>query len=175
MPLGTTRLALEPLAPGHASEMVTVLAPPELYAVTGGEPPTAQELRARYERQSRGRSPTGDAGWLNWVLRTRADARAVGTVQATVTRRDPGLVADLAWLVTPSAQRRGLAVEATGAVLEWLHGQEVRVVRAMIAPGHEASARVARQLGLSPTPAVVDGEVVWERRSDDATRPGVTR
>jgi hypothetical protein len=33
--------------------------------------------------------------------------------------------------------------------------------RAEIHPEHEASAAVARSIGLAPTTEVVDGEVVW--------------
>jgi len=55
-PLDSDRLALEPLAVDHAAEMLTALAPPELYRFAGGEPPTLDELGARYRRQSRGQS-----------------------------------------------------------------------------------------------------------------------
>ena len=44
-PISTRRLTLMPLSTGHAGEMATVLADPELYTFTGGSPPTRQELR----------------------------------------------------------------------------------------------------------------------------------
>jgi hypothetical protein len=55
-----SRLVLEPLRAAHADEMVVVLSDPWLYRYTGGAPPTHDELRARYERQVKGRSPAGE-------------------------------------------------------------------------------------------------------------------
>ena len=161
--LDTSRLILEPLEPRYTTEMVPVLAAPELYAFTGGEPPSEDNLRARYERQSVGHSPTNDAGWLNWVIRTRETGVAIGYVQATLMVDDDVLVADVAWLVTPSAQNQGFAVEASNTMLAWLFTHHVRTVRALIHPAHDASARTAQHLGLIPTSVVVDDELLWER------------
>jgi len=153
---------LEPLAVEHASEMVTALAPPELYRFTGGEPPTLEELSARYGRQSRGQSEDGSAGWLNWIVRPAGGGPAIGFVQVTLRREKASLMADIAWLVTPSEQGRGVAVEAISSVVTWLHSINVRHIRAFIHPDHTASARVARRTGLAPTTALVDGEILWE-------------
>ncbi|MGV0109450.1 GNAT family N-acetyltransferase [Arthrobacter sp. CP30] len=160
--LETFRLTLEPLEPQHATEMVPVLAAPELYTFTGGEPPTDDDLCARYQRQSGGQSPTGDAGWLNWVIRTKETGAAIGYVQATLTMDDDGLVADVAWLVTPSEQNQGFATEASRTMLAWLLDQHVRRIRALIHPDHDASARIAHRLGLTLTSVVVDDELLWE-------------
>ena len=84
--LCSERLILEPLRAGHAVEMAPLLADPQLYAFTGGEPPTLHELRARYERQAAGRSPDGVERWFNWIVRRHDDGAAVGYVQATVPR-----------------------------------------------------------------------------------------
>ena len=161
--LGTSRLILEALESQHASEMVAVLAAPELYAFTGGEPPAEGTLRARYRRQSVGHSPTDDAGWLNWVIRMKETGAAVGYVQATLAVADDVLVADIAWLVTPSAQNQGIATEASGIMLTWLLDHQVMKVRAFIHPDHDASARIAQRLGLTSTSVVVDDELLWER------------
>lgn len=161
--LDTARLVLEPLEPQHATEMAAVLAAPDLYIFTGGEPPNEDTLRARYRRQSVGHSPTDDAGWLNWVIRMKGTAAAVGYVQATLTMDDGLLVADVAWLVAPSVQGQGIATEAATTMLAWLLAQHVIEVRAFIHPGHDASTRVARRLGLRATRVVVDDELLWER------------
>ncbi len=146
--LDTVRLILEPLKSRHATEMVPVLAASELYTFTGGEPPTEEILRSRYRRQAVGHSPASDAGWLNWIIRVKATRVAVGYVQATLTDEDDALIADAAWIVTPSAQHGGIATEAAGAMLAWLLDQQVVGVRALIHPDHQASARVARRLGF---------------------------
>ncbi|ROS54179.1 GNAT family N-acetyltransferase [Frigoribacterium sp. PhB24] len=160
--LRTDRLSLEPLAVEHASEMVVALAPQDLYRFTDGEPPTLEELEARYRRQSRGQSEDGRAGWLNWIIRCAGRGRAVGFVQATLTREGADLVADVAWLVTASEQGRGLAVEAATAVVTWLTSMGVGRPQAYVHPDHAASALVAERLGLVPTSTVVDDETLWE-------------
>ncbi|MCJ1712682.1 GNAT family N-acetyltransferase [Microbacterium sp. M1A1_1b] len=174
--LHTERVSLEPLTEQHASEMVTALAAEELYRFTGGGPPTLIELEERYRRQSRGQSEDGTAGWMNWIIRPVAGGPAIGFVQATLARQGPALDADLAWLVTVSEQGRGLAVEATAAVVRWLTSIGVGRVRAFIRPDHTASQRVAERLGLVPTSTHVDGEVLWSADTSSTTdRPGVVR
>ncbi len=160
--LDTVRLILEPLKSQHATEMVAALAAPELYAFTGGEPPTEDILRSHYQRQAVGHSPASDAGWLNWIIRVKATQATVGYVQATLTIEDDALIAYAAWLVTPSAQHGGIATEAARTMLAWLLNQRVVGVRAFIHPHHQASARVARRLGFVSTPVVVDGESLWK-------------
>ena len=83
--------------------MVAVLSDPSLYEFTGGTPPTLEELAARYARQAVGHSPDGTEQWLNWVV--LLDTTPVGYVQATVV----GDSAEIAWVISPSVQGRGLA------------------------------------------------------------------
>ena len=155
--LVTTRLVLEPLTVGHAAEMVQVLSSPALYAVTGGDPPSLAELRARYSRQVAG--PGSGERWCNWVL--REGSCLVGYVQATVSAA-PRPVAAVAWLIRPADQGRGLAVEAAAAMVVHLQPLEVAVVTAWIADTHPASQGVARRLGLTPTEQRDEGgERLW--------------
>lgn len=173
--LVTDRLVLEPLSTGHATEMVDVLADASLYAFTGGDPPTIEELTRRYEFQAVGHSPDGAQDWLNWVLRRTDTGAAVGYVQATVgaggegdgdadlAPGSPAVVADLAWVIAPTHQRNGFAAEASGAVRDWLIAAGVPHHVAHIHPDNVASTAVARSLGMRATDAVVDGETRWER------------
>jgi RimJ/RimL family protein N-acetyltransferase len=160
-PLSTARLQLEPLRPGHAAEMVDVLADPDLYRFTGGVPPTAAELADRYARQARGVSPDGCEAWLNWMLRA-GTAGLVGTVQATVRGEGP-LEAELAWVLAPAHQGRGLATEAAGAAMARLRREGVAAFSAYIAPAHAASAAVAGRLGFARSGQHRDGEERWTR------------
>ena len=163
--LRTERVSLEPLSVEHASEMLAALAPQNLYRFTGGEPPTLEELETRYRRQVGGQSEDGSAGWLNWIIRPVDGGPAIGFVQATLTREGSELVAELAWLITPSGQGRGLAREAASAVASWLTSCGATRLRAHVHPEHEASARIAQRLGLAPTSTLVDGEIRWEAPS----------
>ncbi|HYZ61371.1 MAG TPA: GNAT family N-acetyltransferase, partial [Acetobacteraceae bacterium] len=69
----------------------------------------------------------------------------------------------LAWVLGVRFQGRGYAREAAAAVVAWLLAVGVGRLVAYIHPEHAASMGVARALGLTPTDARVNGEVVWER------------
>jgi RimJ/RimL family protein N-acetyltransferase len=161
----TARLSLEPLRADHAAEMAPLLDDDALHRYIGGRPATRSELRDRYRRQSAGRSPDGQEGWLNWVVRHRASGTAVGIVQATLRRDGERLTAELAWVIASRYQRRGYAGEAAIGMAAWLGHQGVRRLVAHVHPEHQASMRVAERLGLAPTEVVVDGEVRWATQS----------
>ncbi|MFJ9775556.1 GNAT family N-acetyltransferase [Kitasatospora sp. NPDC101157] len=158
-PLRTERLDLLPLGPDHADELAAALADPALHAFTGGRPATPEEMRARCARLAAG-SPDPAQVWGNWALRLRADGALTGYVQATV--RPEAAEAELAWVVGTPWQRRGLATEAARALLDHLAATGVTTALAHIHPDHEASARIARALGLHPTPHTQDGEIRWQ-------------
>ena len=104
-----------------------------------------------------GHSPDGSETWRNWVVRQRSDGRTIGTVQATIV----GDEATLAWTIGSDWQGHGYAKEAVTAVSAWIATSGVVWLRAAIHPEHQASAAVARSIGLAPTTEIVDGEVVW--------------
>ena len=153
------RLALEPLRPEHADEMVVVLGDVALYEIIGGEPPSLEELRERYARQAVGRSPDGSQEWRNWIVRTVDDGRAIGFVQATVVDGS----ADVAWLIGTQWQGHGYATEAAREMVALLEQDGVREITAHVRADHSASARVAINLGLSPSDRVEGGEILWRR------------
>lgn len=158
MIIRTGRLTLLPLEVAHAEEMAAVLGDPELHRFIGGTPLTEPELRTRYARLVAG-SPDPAVSWCNWVVRLDAEDCLTGTVQATVS----GEAAEIAWVVGTPWQRRGIAVEATRAMVEWLGTRAgVRTVIAHVHPGHTASAAVATRVGLTATDRVQDGEIRWE-------------
>jgi len=153
----TERLDLEPLTVAHAAELAPLLDDLRLHEFTGGAPASAAALADRYRRLEKRRSPAGNQGWGNWVMRVRATGRAAGTVQATLPADGP---AEVAWVVAREAQGRGYAKEAARSLVALLLADGWAVV-AHIHPGHLASQGVARAAGLSPTGDVYDGEVRW--------------
>jgi RimJ/RimL family protein N-acetyltransferase len=168
-------IVLTPLRVADAPEMSAVLADPALYRFTGGQPPSSEELRARYERQVRGTSPAGDETWFNWICRDRSGGVAAGYVQATVRRTATGDEAELAWVIGAPWQGRGFATSATQLILAWLHEQGVGRVAAFIHPSNTPSQRVALRLGLRLTTHESDGEREWARTltHDVLDEPGV--
>jgi RimJ/RimL family protein N-acetyltransferase len=157
------RLLLEPLTVDAADEMVSVLGDPELYEYTGGQPPTLEQLREEYATEVAGQSADGTQWWLNWVVRWRHSGEPVGYVQATVEDLQGTRVAEIAWVISAAHQRQGVATEASQAMIGWLGSFGVQRVAAHILPNHEASAAVARRLGLHRTDTWVEGEIRWER------------
>jgi RimJ/RimL family protein N-acetyltransferase len=165
-PLVSERVTLEPLSLDHAGPMVDVLSEPTLYTFTGGEPPTLDTLSARYASQIRGPAD-GSQAWFNWIARRHDTGALIGFVQATVASQGQGHRAEIAWVIDPAHQRRGLASEATAAMIGWLHAQGVTRLTAHIHPEHTASQRVAHRQGLRQTSTIEDGEVRWESPSHD--------
>lgn len=163
-PLSSQRLTLEPLRVDHAAEMAPILDDLDLHTYTGGAPATRDELRQMYRRLVVGRSPDGSQRWLNWVVRRRDDGQAVGTMQATVSEANHGLVAEVAWVIGTAQQHQGYAREAAQVMVAWLRRQGSVAVIAHVHPQHRASMAVARAVDLAPTERVVDGEVRWETR-----------
>lgn len=142
--------------------MVVVLADPALHEFTGGEPATLEEMRQRYEAWVRGSGSAAEL-WLNWIVFRSTDGAAVGTVQATIVNLDTDPEAQVAWTIGTPWQRQGYAAEAAAGLVSWLVGHGIVSVVAHVHADHRASAAVASRVGLRPTDAVVDGEVVWRR------------
>ncbi|MEU0277176.1 GNAT family N-acetyltransferase [Streptomyces sp. NPDC006195] len=190
--IDTERLTLLPLRVAYAEEMAAVLADPALYAHTGGIPPTVEELRTRYARQTAG-SPDPEVVWGTWMIGIREEAQEegqrsaescagssaghgptghvlagyvlAGYVQATIGPDGDGRTAELAWVVGTAWQGRGIATEAARGLVRWLKGQGVRSLVAHVHPDHGASAAVAKAVGLAPTGERLDGEVRWSGRA----------
>jgi RimJ/RimL family protein N-acetyltransferase len=163
---GTARLALLPLRVEYSETMAKVLADPELYAFTGGEPPTTAALAERYRRQVAGPGRPGES-WLNWLISTTADDELIGYVQATVI----GAEAEIAWVLGTPWQGRGYAKEAAIGLVAWLDAHGARRIVAHVHPEHSASAAVAAAAGLSNTAQLDDGEHLWVRQNAEQARP----
>lgn len=150
--------------------MTTVLADPELYEFTGGEPPTRDDLARRYAVQVRGHSADGSERWINSVVVLGPEHQPIGYVQATIpvngapTNGDPVgcSPAEIAWVIGRPWQGNGHAGRAARLLLDDLVEQGITAVVAHIHPDHDASQRIATRLGMTPTTVVVDGEIRWE-------------
>lgn len=160
-PIRTARPVLEPLRVDHATKLAPLLDDPELHRLIGGQPATLDELENRFTRMAVGHSADGTQGWLNWGVRQQDSGAAIGTVQATLLHEDNGTLAEIAWVVARPYQALGSATEASAGMVGWLRDQGVDRLIAHIHPDHDASAGVARRLGLAATELIEDGEVRW--------------
>ena len=174
--LRTRRLRLEPVTRADADELRSLHADPELFRFTGRPRHLDRGLDAWLAHQETRRSPTGAALWLTWLLRDVDGGSALGQVQATVVVGEDGPQAELSWLLARAAQRRGLAIEATTGLVEWLVRRVgVRRLSAHIPDGHTASEQVAARLGLAASGDHLDGEQLWSSTTGPGgrTAPGV--
>jgi [ribosomal protein S5]-alanine N-acetyltransferase len=70
---------------------------------------------------------------------------------------------EIGWGLVASARGRGLATEASLAVIDWaFESAAVRRVIATIAPDHERSQHVALRLGMQPLAELHRGLPIWE-------------
>ena len=168
MRISTQRLELVPLTSIDADDLFPVLNDPALGRFTGEAPPADVEvIRAGFAKWEARRSPDGAELWLNWVLRRRDDAQAVGYVQATVGDGDTAI----AWTVGTAFQRQGFATEAGHALIAWLRDTlGVPLIVGSIHPDNVASQTAAQRIGLRPTDRRHEGEVVWEYVPDGYPR-----
>ncbi|HEY5874314.1 MAG TPA: GNAT family N-acetyltransferase [Ilumatobacteraceae bacterium] len=160
----TERLTLTPLTVADAVGMVEVYADQRMHEFTGGAPPSAPQLRERYERLVVGRNHDGSEQWCNWIVRFHGCPSPIGAMQATIAHDLAG--AAVAWEIGVDHQGRGVAVEAACALVDWLFASGVERITASIHPDHAASAGVAARAGLVATDEVDDAEIVWHRVRD---------
>jgi RimJ/RimL family protein N-acetyltransferase len=82
------------------------------------------------------------------VLAIALDGRVIGDL-TVILRSVENRTIELGWVLHPSRQRRGFAAEAVGAILSTIFdGMHFHRVIARIDPRNEASAALARKLGM---------------------------
>jgi RimJ/RimL family protein N-acetyltransferase len=157
------RLRAEPVEPRHAAAMTALLADPRIHRFLPSDPPTQAYLERQYGCLTGGRSPDGSEYWLTWILLPRdgqddGEQNPVGYVQATV--REPETVT-IAYVIGPAHWRRGLAREATAAMLDTVFARyDVRCAVAEMDTRNEASIRLAEALGFRRVDTVFDAASV---------------
>ena len=150
---------------------MSLLADARLYQFMGGDAPSLDELRKRYEGWSKRGSRDGRERWLNWVIRQKSDIRSLGTVQATVITDKGRLLADMGWIVGTEHQGKGYATEAAQALVVWLFDCGVEEIVAHVHPAHVASGRVASKIGMEQTEEWLLGERRWRRSRNSPHNP----
>jgi [ribosomal protein S5]-alanine N-acetyltransferase len=145
--LTTPRLQLEPLAPRHAEELMSVLADARLYHFIDDYPPRCvEELVERFARWRERRTLAVPHLWLNWAVRMRG-GDAIGTAHATV---EPGIKASIGCLIAAPCWRRGYASEVVAEVVRLLaDGYGVPLVTATVDAGNTASIRLMERCGFA--------------------------
>jgi [ribosomal protein S5]-alanine N-acetyltransferase len=145
--LETERLFLEPILPAHAPVMYKRMQEERLYRFIPQDPPdTPRALEDRYDFLSARRSPDGREAWLNWAVRERSSGEYAGTLEATVYDKGTAIIA---YMVFVPYQRRGIAAEACGRLLQHLfEDYRVGMVAAEIDTRNVASIALVENLGF---------------------------
>jgi RimJ/RimL family protein N-acetyltransferase len=101
------------------------------------------------------------AGGRAWLVVDPAGA-VIGEIGTKAPPDATGRV-EIGYGLAGPSRGRGLGTQAVAALLEWLDEQpDIVAVVAHVAPANEASVRLLRRFGFSPT-GHVDGEDVYER------------
>ena len=169
--IGTERLLLTPLDAGDADELVGVLADPGLHEFIGDRPATLEELRTRFAAMTAG-SGRADELWRNWVVRRRADGQAVGTVQATLSRRQGGWRAEVAWVVGLAHQGQGYAADAARALVAAGRARVGEVVAHIPRPRRVGPGRRARRAQPTTHGSTARSSARGVTGADDPAQPG---
>ena len=127
--------------------MFAALSDAEIYRfMDEARPASLEALAERYGRLETRLSGDGRERWLNWVVRERASAKAVGFVQATLREDGTTLIA---YVIIPAFQRQGFAREATVAMIEELRSKYgAKRLRASVDPRNKASLALLASLGF---------------------------
>lgn len=104
-------LILEPLEKGHASTLFAVLNDPKIYTYIPEEPPINKETLAdKFDVLSLGAPSHSGEIWLNYAVYDNALPQYIGTLQATITKKD--LKASVAYLLNSNYWGKGYAKHA---------------------------------------------------------------
>ena len=149
--LTTERTILRPHTLADFTDLAAMWADPDVVRHISGKPSTETEAWARLLRYI---GHWSLLGFGYWVVEDRADGTFLGEVGLADYHRDIdppfGGAPEAGWVMTTASHGRGLAREAVRAVLAWADTNLAanRTV-CMIAPAHDASLRLARDVGYA--------------------------
>jgi [ribosomal protein S5]-alanine N-acetyltransferase len=156
--LETERLRLRPLAADDVEALHRIQSDPD-HMRFYPHPFTVQETeewiaraQARYEHDGFGLLAVEDA----------ASGEFLGNVGPVVQQVDGVDEIELGWSITPTRARQGIATEAGAACREWVfEAVGADHVISLIQPRNEASAGVARKLGMTVWKQTNFGSMGW--------------
>jgi len=107
-----------------------------------------------------------DCNQLGWRIRVVVE-RSSNTVVGSINLKGPPVGGDveIGWGLNDNARGKGYAIEASGAVLDWVAQQAgVNSISATVPDDNFPSQRVAARLGLIRTSETRRGLPLWRRR-----------
>ena len=159
-PVETSRLLLRPIdSPGDIEALYAYQSLPEVCRYIPYEPRTREDVAQRLSDPEKVRSTlTGPGQAVNLAVEIKATGLVVGDVM--LFWRDESN-AEIGYVIHPDHQGKGIATEASAALLELAfaeHGLGVHRVIARIDQRNPASAAVLTKLGMRQEAVLVENE-----------------
>ncbi len=154
MELRTERLTLRPWLPAEVDRLLDIRGREEVAVwLAGADPwndrPHALERIAAWQSLVDGVGPFGE-----WAI--VPDATGVSSGSVNLSRIGETDDVDIGWLLHPDSVGHGYASEAAGAVLDHAAAAGLSTVWAIMWPQNDASAAVARRIGMADLGVVDD-------------------
>ncbi len=167
--LTTRRTTLEPMTPGHASELFRILSDPRIYEFIPEDPPISEgALRSRIERWVIGPGPGTRELWFNWAIRLNRERNVAGTLQATIASDERRAL--IAYILGPEFWGQGIATEAVRRLLSWLSTRgDVSEIIALVDSRNAPSIRLVGRLGFELIGTEQNAGFFKGNRSDEHT------
>ncbi|KAI4798653.1 acyl-CoA N-acyltransferase [Aureobasidium sp. EXF-8845] len=151
--LKTPRLTishLDPSNPNHCNFLVSLWNTPEFISMLGGEPTSittpsaAQALISNRFAAEHARN-----GYGTYLVSLTSDNTPIGTVSLMRGENSPILAPDVGFCMLSEHMRKGYAVEAAKAIVEYVdENLNVKAVFGFCNPNNEAGMGVLRKMGM---------------------------
>lgn len=155
--INTARVTLRALRPGEFDRFADIWAMPEVTKYVGGTPRSRDAAWKSFLNIAGHWQVTG---FGQWGIEEHATKRLIGQTGFFYGARGMGkdfdAVPEAGWVLAPEAQGRGLGIEAVQAAHEWFDRVVTGPLVCMVDPEHDASARIADQLGYVDMREAVD-------------------
>lgn len=148
--INTARVTLRAMRPGDFDRFAEIWAMPDVTRHIGGAPRS---------RDMSWKAFLGNAGhWQmtgfgQWAIEDHATKEIIGQVGFFYGARGLGedfdSIPEAGWVLVPNAQGKGLAREAAYAAHDWFDRVITGPLGCIIAPDHQASLRLAEDLGYA--------------------------
>lgn len=146
-PLLTDRLRLRRSTPDDAPSISAYRSDPEVHRYQGWDRTDPDGIREEIVEMT-ARRPGDPGGWVQLTAESLEDGALVGDVGLSPAEGEPGVM-KVGYTIAPSAQGRGYATEAVGALVAYAFDVlGADVVRAYASAENAPSIRVAEKVGM---------------------------
>jgi RimJ/RimL family protein N-acetyltransferase len=158
-PLETGRLTLRLFAPEDFDAFAVLHGDDDVARFLYNEPRRGKEARDLFERKRANSVLRAEGDWMSCAIVEAATGALVGDL-AFHWLSEEHRTGEIGFLITPAAQGKGYATEASGALLNWAFATGFHRVIGRLDARNAASARVLEKLGMRREAHLVENEWV---------------